>query len=132
MSEALVNEPLVICDYGHHPTGMYGCFRCIDEELLERLLLMVDENKVKVFSAPVIPVDMQQSEKKIEEYLGSYEGNEATKPNSKEFFIFLHKNKICFKIFSTSPAFITEYENIKILKTIPSVEAVVGGTSCCR
>jgi hypothetical protein len=50
-------EPLVICNYKNpdNPTGMYGCFRCIDDELLARLLSMVAENKVKVFSAPVIP-----------------------------------------------------------------------------
>lgn len=135
MSEALVQEeplpeaePLVICDYKNrdHPTGMYGCFRCIDKELLERLLSMVDENKVKVFSAPVIPIDMQKTEKKIKEYLDIYIGDETTKPDSKLFFKFLYENKICFKIFFTSPAFIKEYENIKILKTIPSVEAVVG------
>ena len=131
MSEALVQEetlPLVICDYKNpdHPTGKFGCFRCIDDVLLQRLLLMVDENKVKVFSAPVIPIDMQQTEKKIKEYLAIYIGDEATKPDSKEFFKVLHENNICFKIFFTSPAFITEYENIKILKTIPSVEAVVG------
>ena len=59
-----VAEPLFICDYEHHPTGKFGCFRCIDDVLLQRLLLMVDENKVKVFSAPVIPIDMQQTEKK--------------------------------------------------------------------
>ena len=124
MSEALVDEPLVICDYKNpdHPKGAFGCFRCIDEDLLK----MVRENKVKVFPAPVIPIDMQQTDKKIKEYLSIYIGDEATKPDSKEFFRVLHENNICFKIFFTSPAFIREYENIKILKTIPSVEAVVG------
>ena len=49
MSEALDNspllqeplpvaEPLVICDYREHPTGNFGCFRCIDNVLLQRLL----------------------------------------------------------------------------------------------
>ena len=129
VSEPLVAEPLVICDYQNpdHPTGNYGCFRCIDEELLK----MVRENKVKVFSAPVFPPTMTFHEKL--NYLGSYEGNEATSPDSKEFFRFLHENNICLKIFFTRAAFITEYVNVKILETIPSVvkedgskQAVVG------
>jgi hypothetical protein len=128
MSEASVAEPLVICDYRikDNPTGMYGCFRCIDDELLARLLSMVAENKVKVFSAPIIPIDMQVSEKTKKEYLDSYEGDEATNPDSNKFFTFLHDNNICFKIFFTPAAFIEEHNNVEILKTIPSVEAVVG------
>lgn len=47
--DSLLPETLVICDYEHHPTGKYGCFRCIDEELLEKLLSMASENKVEVF-----------------------------------------------------------------------------------
>ena len=40
MSEALPShaKQLVICDYKIHPSGSYGCFRCIDDELLQELL----------------------------------------------------------------------------------------------
>ena len=126
VAHSLVSEPLVICDHNVNPTGLNGCFRCIDKELLERLLFMASKNNVKVFPAPVIPIDMKKSEKEINEYLGIYNGDEETKLDSEIFFKFLHEKNICFKIFFTSPAFITEYENIKILKTIPSVEAFVG------
>ena len=103
MTDVLVQEePLVICDYQLHPKGMSGCFRCIDEELLERLLSMVDENKVKVFPVPVIS---------------------PVKVDSAIFFRFLHDNNICFKIFFNESDIITEYKNVEILKTIPSVEA---------
>ena len=109
MSEALVQEetlpeaePLVICNYREHPTGNFGCFRCIDNVLLQRLLLMVSENKVEVFSVSVTA---------------------PIKVNSEEFFRFLHENNICFKIFFNEYNFSEEYENVKILKSIPSVKA---------
>ena len=119
-------EPLVICDHQNpdHPKGAFGCFRCIDEDLLKILLSMVHENKVKVFPAPVISIDIKETEK--EEYLASYNGDGSTRLDPEEFFIFLHKNNICFKIFFTLAAFIEEHNNVEILKTIPSVEAVVG------
>jgi hypothetical protein len=44
MSEALnagplLEEPLVICDHKKHSYGQSGCFRCIDDELLEKLII---------------------------------------------------------------------------------------------
>jgi hypothetical protein len=109
------SEPLVICDKNHHPSGHYGCFRCIDEELLG----MVDKNKVKVFSVPVFRPTPTM--KLSESDLTSSEGDEANRLDSKEFFNFLHDNNVCFKIFFTKSAFIKEYGVVKILETIPSV-----------
>lgn len=71
VSEPLVAEPLVICDYQNpdHPTGKYGCFRCIDEELLEKLLSMASENKVKVFSVSVTAPTKVNSEEFLDFYM---------------------------------------------------------------
>ena len=41
--------------------------------------------------------------------------------DAKLFFNFLHENNICFKTFFTEEAFIQEYNNVQILKTIPIV-----------
>ena len=126
---SLVPEPLVICNYREHPTGNFGCFRCIDDVLLQRLLLMVSENKVKVFSVPVVDrfEKMMEGKKYVSRHLTHCKGDEATKPDSETFFRFLKGNNICFKIFFLNDEFNDEYENVKILKHIPSVEAVVGG-----
>jgi hypothetical protein len=107
MSKPSGDAPLVICEL-KHPMGAYGCFRCIDSELLQKLSSMFDKNKVEVFSVTV--------------------GSQGTiskgdKLNSMIFFTFLHENNICFKIFYTEAAFIEECVNVKILETIPSVEA---------
>ena len=112
-----VPEPLVICDYREHPTGKFGCFRCIDDVLLQRLLPMVSENKVKVFSFPVVESFSRMMD---------CEDDEATKVDSEIFFRFLKHNNICFKIFFLNEEFHDEYENVKILKRIPSVKVVVG------
>ena len=126
---SLVPEPLVICNYREHPTGNFGCFRCIDDVLLQRLLLMVSENKVKVFSVPVVDSfsKMMLGKKYVSDYLTSCEVDKATELDSETFFRFLHENNICFKIFFLNDEFNDEYENVKILKRIPSVKAVVGG-----
>ena len=100
-------ESLVFCSHDKNPTGKYGCFRCIDDELLQKLLLMVSNEKVKVYT--VDEVDDSQSITKMREI------------NAEFFFNFLHAQKICFKVFFERPSFIDEYRNIKILKTIPSV-----------
>jgi len=42
--------PLVICNHENHPTGLYGCFRCIYPELLQNLSSMIDKNEVEGFS----------------------------------------------------------------------------------
>lgn len=128
MSEALVDEPLVICNYREHPTGNFGCFRCIDDVLLQRLLLMVSENKVKVFPVPVVDSFSRwmAGKKYVSDYLTSCEVDKATELDSETFFRFLHENNICFKIFFLNDEFNDEYENVKILKRIPSVKAVVG------
>jgi len=69
---------------------------------------MFDKNKVEVFSVTA----------------GSQGAiSKSDKLNSMIFFTFLHENNICFKIFYTEAAFIEEYANVKILETIPSVEA---------
>ena len=66
--------PLIICNHEEHPTGAYGCFRCIDPELLQNLSFMVDKNEVEVFS--VITADGH-----------IFKGD---KPDAKSFFNFLH------------------------------------------
>jgi len=107
MSKPSGDAPLVICEL-KHPMGAYGCFRCIDSELLQKLSSMFDKNKVEVFSVTA----------------GSQGAiSKSDKLNSMIFFTFLHENNICFKIFYTEAAFIEEYANVKILETIPSVEA---------
>jgi hypothetical protein len=107
MSKPSGDAPLVICEL-KHPMGAYGCFRCIDSELLQKLSSMFDKNKVEVFSVTV----------------GSQGAiSKSDKLNSMIFFTFLHENNICFKIFFTEAAFVEEYVNVKILETIPSVEA---------
>ena len=108
------DAPLVICEHLKHPMGYYGCFRCMDSELLQKLSSMFDKNNVDVFSVVVLKG-------------ATYKGPEATKPNSKQFFTFLHENNICFKIFFTPTDFMKEYINVKILKTIPSEQAVEVG-----
>jgi hypothetical protein len=50
MHQSKNTTPLVICNHRKHPTGDFGCFRCIDDELLQNLLSMIDKNKVEVFS----------------------------------------------------------------------------------
>lgn len=120
----LVPEPLVICDYREDPTGEFGCFRCIDDVLLEKLLFMVSENKVKVFSVPVVDSlsSMMDGKKYVRDYLTHCKGDEATKLDSEFFFRFLKSNNICFKIFFLNDEFNDEYENVKILKRIPSLK----------
>ena len=106
MSKPSGDAPLVICEL-KHPMGAYGCFRCIDSELLQKLSDMFRENKVEVFSV-----------------VGSQGAiSKSDRLNSMIFFTFLHENNICFKIFYTEAAFIEECVNVKILETIPSVEA---------
>ena len=107
MSKPSGDAPLVICEL-KHPMGIYGCFRCIDSELLQKLSSMFDKNKVEVFSVTVGSQGAISKDDKL---------------NSMNFFTFLHENNICFKIFFTEAAFIEEYVNVKILETIPSVEA---------
>jgi hypothetical protein len=102
--------PLVICNHMEHPTGVYGCFRCIDTELLKILSSMTDKNEVEVFS---VTTKLEGGRHNI------VKGDKV--PNAKLFFNFLHEKNICFKIFFTEDAFIKEYNNIKILKTIPIV-----------
>ena len=94
-------ESLVICSHDKNPTGKYGCFRCIDDELLQKLLLMVSNKKVKVYTVDEV--------------------DDSHRVNAEFFFNFLHAQKICFKVFFERSSFIDEYRNIKILKTIPSV-----------
>lgn len=107
MSKPSGDAPLVICEL-KHPMGIYGCFRCIDSELLQKLSSMFDKNKVEVFSVTVGSQGAISKDDKL---------------NSMNFFTFLHENNICFKIFFTEAAFVEEYVNVKILETIPSVEA---------
>ena len=107
MSKPSGDAPLVICER-KHPMGAYGCFRCIDSELLQKLSSMFDEKKVAVFSVTVGPQEAISKSDNL---------------NSMIFFTFLHENNICFKIFYTEAAFIEECVNVKILETIPSVEA---------
>jgi hypothetical protein len=97
--------PIIKQRYPQTTLAIFTKIEHIDDVLLQRLLLMVAENKVKVFSAPVIPIDMQQTDEKIKEHLSIYIGDEATKPDSKKFFRVLHENNICFKIFFTSLSF---------------------------
>ena len=107
-------ESLVFCSHVNlNPTGKYGCFRCIDDELLQKLRLMVRNEKVKVYTVDVVD---DSSITKMREI------------NAEFFFNFLHAQKICFKAFfklfergSFIGSFIDEYRNVKILKTIPSV-----------
>lgn len=107
MHQSKNTTPLVICNHEKHPTGSYGCFRCIDRELLQNLLSMIDENKVKVFSVT--------TRDRI------FKGHKVPDTDAKLFFNSLHKNNICFKTFFTEEAFIKEYNNVQILKTIPIV-----------
>jgi len=90
---------------------------------------MVSENKVKVFSVPVVDSfsRMMDGKKYVRNYLTHCKGDEATKLDSEIFFRFLKHNNICFKIFFLNEEFDDEYENIKILKRIPSVKADVRG-----
>ena len=96
-------ESLVICSHDNNPTGRYGCFRCIDDELLQKLLLMVSNKKVKVYTVDEV------------------HDSKSREINAEFFFNFLHAQKICFKVLFEHRSFIDEYRNIKILKTIPSV-----------
>lgn len=108
------DAPLVICEHLKHPLGVYGCFRCIDSDLLPTLTSMFHKKKVDVFSVTVGPH-------------GTISKGE--KPNPITFFTFLHENNICLKIFFTEHAFTEEYINVKILETIPSEiagEAIAG------
>ena len=104
-------ESLVFCSHDKNPTGVYGCFRCIDDELLQKLLLMVSNKKVKVYT-----VDEVDSHSSLAAMI-----TKMKEINAEFFFNFLHAQKICFKVFFERPSFIDEYRNIKILKTIPSV-----------
>jgi hypothetical protein len=104
-------ESLVFCSHDKNPTGVYGCFRCIDDELLQKLLLMVSNKKVKVYT-----VDEVDDSHRVVAMI-----TKMMEINAEFFFNFLHAQKICFKVFFERPSFIDEYRNIKILKTIPSV-----------
>ena len=110
MSEALLShaKQLVICDYKIHPSGSYGCFRCIDDELLQELLFMVSNKKVKIY-----PLDISTTEHVLKS---------STDINANLFFNFLYEQKICFKVFFEDVSFADEFKNIEILKTIPSVK----------
>jgi hypothetical protein len=110
MSEALPShaKQLVICDYKIHPSGSYGCFRCIDDELLQELLFMVSNKKVKIY-----PLDISTTEHVLKS---------STNINANLFFNFLYEQKICFKVFFEDVSFADEFKNIEILKTIPSVK----------
>jgi serine/threonine protein kinase len=126
MSEALSHTKLVdslsICDYKIHPSGSFGCFRCIDDELLQKLLLMVSNKKVKIY--PVVDIST------TDDVLKS-----STEINANLFFTFLYGQKICFKVFFADEEakntrytevnvgdFAYEFRNIEILKTMPSVK----------
>ena len=111
MHQSKNTTPLVICNHEKHPTGSYGCFRCIDRELLQNLLSMIDENKVKVFSVTT----------RDRIFKGQVSGHKVPDTHARLFFNFLHENNICFKTFFTEEAFIEEYNNVQILKTIPIV-----------
>ena len=110
MSEALPShaKQLVICDYKIHPSGSYGCFRCIDDELLQELLFMVSNKKVKIY-----PLDISTTKHVLKS---------STDINANLFFNFLYEQKICFKVFFEDVSFAHEFKNIEILKTIPSVK----------
>ena len=110
MSEALPShaKQLVICDYKIHPSGSYGCFRCIDDELLQELLFMVSNKKVKIY-----PLDISTTKHVLKS---------STDINANLFFNFLYEQKICFKVFFEDVSFADEFKNIEILKTIPSVK----------
>ena len=110
MSEALPShaKQLVICDYKIHPSGSYGCFRCIDDELLQELLFMVSNKKVKIY-----PLDISTTKHVLKS---------STDINANLFFNFLYEQKICFKVFFEDVYFADEFKNIEILKTIPSVK----------
>ena len=110
MSEALPShaKQLVICDYKIHPSGTFGCFRCIDDELLQKLLFMVSNKKVKIY-----PLDISTTKDVLKS---------STEINANLFFNFLYKQKICFKVFFEDVSFADEFENIQILETIPSVK----------
>jgi hypothetical protein len=110
MHQSKNTTPLVICNHSHHPTGVYGCFRCIDHELLQNLLSMIDKNKVEVFSVT-----------RYRDPIFKGKGDKVPDTDAKLFFNFLHENNICFKTFFTKNAFIKEYNNVQILKTIPIV-----------
>lgn len=112
MHQSKNTTPLVICNHSEHPTGSYGCFRCIDHQLLQNLLSMTDKNKVEVFS--VTTRDRIFKGHKVS-------GHKIPETDAKLFFNFLHENNICFKTFFTEEAFIEEYNNVQILKTIPTV-----------
>ena len=105
-------ESLVFCSHDKNPTGVYGCFRCIDDELLQKLLLMVSNKKVKVYTVD----EVDDSHSSLAAMI-----TKMKEINAEFFFNFLHAQKICFKVFFERPSFIDEYRNIKILKTIPSV-----------
>jgi hypothetical protein len=110
MNEALPShaKQLVICDYKIHPSGSYGCFRCIDDELLQELLFMVSNKKVKIY-----PLDISTTKHVLKS---------STDINANLFFNFLYEQKICFKVFFEDVSFADEFKNIEILKTIPSVK----------
>ena len=87
-------NPFVICDKTIHPSGSYGCFRCIDEKVLR----MIAENKVKVYVYNDVKPDDEIS--------------------AQHYFNFLNENNICFKVFFSFNNFIEEYKNIQILKNM--------------
>lgn len=87
-------EPFVICDKTIHPSGSYGCFRCIDEDALR-----IAENKVKIYAYGD----------------GDVKSDEIS---AQDFFKFLNENDICFKVFFSFDNFIQEYHNIQILKNM--------------
>jgi hypothetical protein len=72
---------------------------------------MIDENKVKVFSVTT----------RDRIFKGQVSGHKVPDTHARLFFNFLHENNICFKTFFTEEAFIEEYNNVQILKTIPIV-----------
>jgi hypothetical protein len=99
-------DSLIICDNFRHQSGEWGCFRCIDHKLLQELLFMVSNKKVKIYAVDITDAVTKSSDE----------------IDAKIFFNFLYGQKICFKVFFKDDDFFDEFKKIKILKTIPGVK----------
>jgi hypothetical protein len=101
-------DSLIICNEFRHQSGERGCFRCIDNDLLVKLILMAKNKKVKIYAVDISITDtVTKSSDEID---------------AEIFFKFLYGQKICFKVFFEDRDFFDEFKNIKILKTIPGVK----------